>query len=574
MDNEKDITKLKYVLYARKSTDDAQRQIRSIEDQISECEALGDRLGIKIVKPYIRENKSAKKPNKRPLFTKMLSDIKKGIYDGIIAWNPDRLARNMKEGGEIIDMIDEDQIKDLKFVTHHFTDDANGKMLLGMAFVLSKQYSDKLSQDVTRGVRSNFSEGKTPSAKHGYLQDENKLYRPDGNNFKLIREAWEMRLNGISLKEIALTINEKGYVRSTKSGKKIYLTNQILADLFKNPFYYGILIQAEQKVDLREIYDFEPMITEEEYVNVQRLTDSKIKPYKSNRTTYYPLKMMVTCFYCKNHMYAGASRSSTGKRYLFYRCDKDYCQRLKKSMRGKVVFDFIYDFLEEGLNFSEEEYKQYLDNMTTLTINNKENILIDIHSKEARIRYLDSEIKDISYKVLKFPEESIVRKNNEERLMEYQLEAEELKAEVSNLKNMTLNSDKELISLEQFLNLSKNASKAVQLGDSVVKDAICRLIFLNLIVDDEKVASYQLKPPFDELLKTRKYDNVGERGLEPPTSRSQTARSSQLSYSPFIEQTLSNPPYQVNSLRLAPTISLYGSQNDLIVNNTFCVFLS
>lgn len=257
----------------------------------------------------------------------MLNDIKRGIYDGIIAWNPDRLARNMKEGGEIIDMIDEKQIKDLKFVTHRFTNDANGKMLLGMAFVLSKQYSDKLSQDVTRGVRSNLNEGKTPSPKHGYMQGANKLYMPDGNNFNLIREAWEMRLTGVSLKEIANVINGKGYARVTRSGKKIYLTNQILAELFKNPFYYGILIQAGQKVDLREIYDFKPVISEEEYANVQQLSGNKTKPYASKRATYYPLKMMIICSFCGNHMYAEASKSSSGSKYLYYRCDKDYCEK-------------------------------------------------------------------------------------------------------------------------------------------------------------------------------------------------------------------------------------------------------
>ncbi len=47
----------------------------------------------------------------------------------------------MLEGGEIIDLIDQGIIKDLKFKTHFFTKDANGKMLLGMTFVLSKQYS-------------------------------------------------------------------------------------------------------------------------------------------------------------------------------------------------------------------------------------------------------------------------------------------------------------------------------------------------------------------------------------------------------------------------------------------------
>ena len=44
MDNDIDLTKLKYVLYARKSTDDPERQVRSVEDQIAECEHLAMRL--------------------------------------------------------------------------------------------------------------------------------------------------------------------------------------------------------------------------------------------------------------------------------------------------------------------------------------------------------------------------------------------------------------------------------------------------------------------------------------------------------------------------------------------------
>lgn len=39
-EQELDFTKLKYVLYARKSTDDPQRQVRSIPDQIND-QSLG-----------------------------------------------------------------------------------------------------------------------------------------------------------------------------------------------------------------------------------------------------------------------------------------------------------------------------------------------------------------------------------------------------------------------------------------------------------------------------------------------------------------------------------------------------
>lgn len=175
--HEQDFTKLKYVLYVRKSSEEKERQIRSLDDQINDCEKfIIQRYKLKCLE-IIRESKSAKTPGQRPELNRMLNDIKKGKHDGIIAWNPDRLSRNMLEGGEILHLIDEGIIKDLKFVTHHFTIDANGKMLLGMVFVLSKQYSDDLSQKVRRGVSAKFSEGKGSIYKHGYILDKDYYYR-------------------------------------------------------------------------------------------------------------------------------------------------------------------------------------------------------------------------------------------------------------------------------------------------------------------------------------------------------------------------------------------------------------
>jgi site-specific DNA recombinase len=86
-----------------------------------------------------------------PEFTKMLEAIRRGDYQGLIAWHPDRLARNMREAGEVIDMLDKLQIKDLLFATASYEDNANGKMMLGITFALSKQYSEHLSESVLRG---------------------------------------------------------------------------------------------------------------------------------------------------------------------------------------------------------------------------------------------------------------------------------------------------------------------------------------------------------------------------------------------------------------------------------------
>ncbi|MDB5176581.1 MAG: hypothetical protein JWN75_249 [Candidatus Saccharibacteria bacterium] len=38
-------------------------------------------------------------------------------------------------------------------------------------------------------------------------------------------------------------------------------------------------------------------------------------------------------------------------------------------------------------------------------------------------------------------------------------------------------------------------------GSAVEKDALCRILFLNVRVDDEKVVDYLWKEPFSELIK-------------------------------------------------------------------------
>ncbi|RJR24997.1 hypothetical protein C4578_02225 [Candidatus Microgenomates bacterium] len=507
-----DITKLKYVLYARKSTDDSSRQLRSIDDQIAECLALARRLNLNVSQPII-ETKSAKRPNQRPLFRQILSDIRKGVYDGILAWNPDRLARNMKEGGEIIDMIDEGYIKDLKFVTHHFTSDANGKMLLGMAFVLSKQYSDDLSQKVTRGVRRSFAEGKSPVPKHGYIRDENGVYVPDPVTYPLIVKAWEMRAEGTSIEEIVKYLNDNSYRRIVKkSGRKVKMTKQILSDLFNDPFYYGVLMQAGGEADLINLNNFQPAIDKATYIKVQSLAYRKIKPNKQHKVAFYPLRAMVVCLYCGRNMYVAPSTGHTGQRYLNYRCDNDGCTRPKKSIRAKVIFDFIYQYLEDGLNFTEEDYNLYYKDLEKITEEKREQIRMKIHSKRSVLLNARRDLKDraLALTDLNNKISDTVRKVTEDKIAELKNLEIDLTEEIAELEKQIRDPEEDRLTLQQFLNLSKNASVIVQSADVVVKDEICRLIFLNLTVDEEKVASYQLKEPFATLLKHRQI--VSSRG--------------------------------------------------------------
>src|SRR5262245_5545167 len=126
----------KFFLYARKSTDEATRQVLSIEAQLHEVRELAKKESLEIVDELV-EAQTAKVPG-RPVFNQMLARVEKGEAQGILSWHPDRLARNSVDGGQIIYLIDIGKLLALRFPTFWFEPSPQGKFMLSIAFGHSK----------------------------------------------------------------------------------------------------------------------------------------------------------------------------------------------------------------------------------------------------------------------------------------------------------------------------------------------------------------------------------------------------------------------------------------------------
>jgi len=149
---------MKYFVYIRKSVEDEERQVMSLEAQLAEINEFARREGLDIARIF-KENKSAKMPG-RPVFNEMIFAIhEKKDPKGIIAWHPDRLAKKSVDGGQIIYLIDMGKIVSLKFPTFWFEPTPQGLFMLQVAFGQSKYYSDNLSENVRRGVRQKIRRG-------------------------------------------------------------------------------------------------------------------------------------------------------------------------------------------------------------------------------------------------------------------------------------------------------------------------------------------------------------------------------------------------------------------------------
>lgn len=501
-----DYKKLRYVLYARKSTEDENRQVRSIDDQIRDCKKLASDLGLQIVET-IKETKSAKKPDQRPLFKQMLKGIETKKYDAILCWHPDRLCRNMLEGGYIINMLDEAVLKDIRFHSHQFSNDANGKMLLGMLFVFSKQYSDDLSAKVSRGVSGNFSEGKSSGTpKFGYDRDENSgLYEPN-KHFELVQEAWLKRSEGESVEAIVKHLIDGGYRRMTKTRKRqraIAPSITAVARMFHDSFYYGLLLQANQTVDLRQIYDFKPMINENLFNQIQALSFGRSKhKFEKERSTFYPLHGMIYCSVCNDSRYmrVGKNKSGGGHYVLTYRCDNKICTRKPKSMRAKYIFNSLYSMLD-NLKLSDEAYDRYSRSIDSFTDEKLIKIKEDIQSRRGALTHVTKELEDRALEVTLIDKGSPIYKANDKRINELARQQSDLEQTITKLEQKIKNPNQIKLSKTEFLNVIKTASNKMRGGSAVEKDVLCRILFLNLRVDNEKVINYLWNEPFASLVK-------------------------------------------------------------------------
>jgi len=187
---------MRVIAYARKSTEQDDRQILSIDAQLRELQEYAANEQLEIV-ASLREAKTAKEPG-RTEFARMLEIIEKGGAEGILSWHPDRLARNSVDGGRIIHLLDTGKLKGLKFPTFWFEPTPQGKFMLNIAFGQSKYYVDNLAENVKRGMREKVRRGEwTWPAPLGYLNNrEKRNIEPDPDKASIVRKAFELYATG------------------------------------------------------------------------------------------------------------------------------------------------------------------------------------------------------------------------------------------------------------------------------------------------------------------------------------------------------------------------------------------
>ena len=310
----------KFFIYTRKSTDTEDRQVRSISDQLAELKSLALKENIEIIDIFV-EKQTAKAPG-RPVFNEMLLRIEKGEASGILAWHPDRLARNSIDGGKIIYLLDTEVITELKFPTFWCDPTPQGKFMLSIAFGQSKYYVDNLRENIKRGHRNKVKEGIWPrNAPLGYVNVKGGI-EPHKTLAPLIKKLFEAYSTGrFTLREVRekfLTLGLQGKTGLSISNCQVILTNPIYIGLIR---WHGEIFEGKH----------EPIISKKLFDICQEVMSRKSKP-KSRGLKSYLYRGFFRCGECGCFI-----TTETQKGHNYLRCTKRKNPCEQKYVREEII---------------------------------------------------------------------------------------------------------------------------------------------------------------------------------------------------------------------------------------------
>ncbi len=367
------VIKVRYCLYARKSTEDEEKQILSIDSQVNEMKAIAIREGLDIVDTY-KEAHSAKASGQRPEFKRLLDDIRLGKFNGILVWHPDRLSRNAGDLGSVVDLMDEKHLVEIRTYGQKFTNNPSDKFLLMILCSQAKLENDNKSVNVKRGLRTRCEMGLWPApAPTGYVNSSNVneicVVHVDPIKAPIIKQVFEkVAYEGWGGKKTYLWL--KNDLKFTaRSGKPLTLSNIFM--ILHNHFYYGIFEYPRNSGKWYQGRHI-PIISKDLFDQAQKQLHCQRKVKETNKE--FAFTKLMSCGLCGSGITAQEKfknlADGTVKKYIYYGCtkirDKDckngYLEEndlIKQLLELMDKIDLDQSGLRKKLQHEIERYKNF-----------------------------------------------------------------------------------------------------------------------------------------------------------------------------------------------------------------------
>ena len=426
-----------YLIYTRRSTDEAQEQRNSIEEQTKVCleYAKNNRLEIAtdtedgyVTNGIIEERHSAFKEKdlllngeanmfllqaQRPKFMRMIAELYTGKYQGVVVKAWDRISRNDKDALIVAELMDKAGV-DIRFVEGNLNgeDSTSAYLERSVTAMFSKFYSMNIQRKVKSTQQLLRSKGRCVyQSPLGYLDQGSDAKVIDPERGPLVARLFELYSTGEwSLRQLVKWSIEQGLTtkpkrkRRSKSeigrngdyGEKAvgYLNISSLQYLVTNPFYIG-------KIKVPDGYaegQHPPLVSEDLFYQVQKRLQENNVTVKYVDKEFYAYRDFFKCAHC-SRVYTPYRKK--GHVYYSSRC-KEGCPNQDRNLQERFLDEEVKVLLKrmvfttEEMQEIEKGAQQGLKDVATIRdkeiddLNRKRgNILKDLdYLKENRVRFL------------------------------------------------------------------------------------------------------------------------------------------------------------------------------------------
>ena len=328
--------------YIRVSTARQGEQGVSLQQQRDAITRHAQKNGLEIIRWFEEQETAAKRG--RPIFGRMLKELRRSRARGVIIHKIDRSARNLKDWADLGELIDQG-------IEVHFANESldlnsrGGRLSADIQAVVASDYIRNLREETKKGFYGRLKQGLLPMpAPLGYRNiGSGKPKELDPQTAPLVRQVFELYGSGRFSFPQMLTETERLGLRG-RSGKAI--TKNGLSKLLNNPFYMGLIRITKTGESFSGCH--ESMISKALFDRVQTILRGRTNT-RTQRHDFLFRRRLV-CKRCE-HTLIG----ETHKSFIYYRCQVHTCPTTTlREERAEQFFRSTFALLQ--LNGDEQRY--------------------------------------------------------------------------------------------------------------------------------------------------------------------------------------------------------------------------
>ena len=321
------------LIYARVSTAKQAAEELPVTSQIEQCRAKAAALGADVLQVFADRGISGTDED-RPGFQDAIAYAEAERIDYFVTWSTSRFSRDSVHAAVYKRRLEKAGVE-LAYCTVDIDRDTTAGFILdNVLSMIDEVYSRQVSIDTLRSLMNNARAGNWNGGRmpYGYKAVESprdarrRTLVPAPEEAWLVQCIFRWRCEGSGPLQIAAALNDQGH-----SHRGARWNSTAVSNILASPAVLGVIVfnrrpsrrnpgRARLSQGQIEVQSFEPIITREQWDQVQEVKRRSARRKSGSPMSTHLLTGLLTCGHCGARMHVETAMNRHGTRYAYYNC--------------------------------------------------------------------------------------------------------------------------------------------------------------------------------------------------------------------------------------------------------------